>query len=122
MRSDSAQPRFRNNAAAPASIVALMAIAMAVTAVQGASLTGLPEQVQGMREASTARAVAAAVTAAVRDMVGHDTIDASVVLECADSFAWLPQQASSTIAWDDVGRSHAPPIAPRLLNIPPPTN
>ena len=123
MRSDSAQPsRPRKSAAAtPASVVALMAIAMAVSAVQGANLSMLPEQVGTMRETSAARAVAAAVTAAVRELVGHDTIDATVEFERPDSLAWLPQQATIALERDDAGRSHAPPIAPRLLNIPPPS-
>lgn len=125
MQTDCAQtrPRSRNTVSATTSVVALIAVALAVGAVQGAALPdGMHNGRTILREASTARAVAAAVTAAVRDMVGHDTIDATIELACTDSLSWLLTQSAGTVAWDDIGRSHAPPIAARLLNIPPPTN
>jgi hypothetical protein len=106
-----------------ASVVALIAIAMAVGAVEGAALPdGFNSGRTMLRDASAARAVAAAVTAAVRDMVGHGTLDAAVDFDCTFTIDWLPVTCVALMDDDDVGRSHAPPIAQRLLNIPPPTN
>ena len=128
MRAKSAQidPRPRSAATASASIVALVAIAVTVCVAQGANAAGLAEavpSVSGVREASGARAVAAAVTAAVRDMVGHDRFDNAPHIECsATLIAPATQPVLASAANHDSERSHAPPIAPTLLNIPPPTN
>jgi len=108
-----------------AAVLALLALAMTVSA-QGASVAALGDALSGarpmLRDASAARELAAAVTAAVRDLVGHDMIDTGATMD-----GWRPAMSAPTAVKleceDQSGwRCSAPPILVQLLNIPPPTN
>lgn len=129
MRTDSAHNSHRSaspiSATTASALLALLAIAMTVSA-QGATAVGLPETLAGsrpmLRDTSAAREFAAAVTAAVRDLVRHDTIDSSAACDFPTLATIASTSAASEFVFEDVGRSHAPPLAKRLLNIPPPTN
>jgi hypothetical protein len=105
-------------------MLALVAIAMTVSA-QGASAAAISEALTGsrpmLRETATAREFAAVVTAVVRDMVGHDTI-CGAACECCYPLTSNPLTTLVTAGCDDEHMLRTPPIAPRLLNIPPPTN
>ncbi len=104
-------------------ILALVAIAMSVSAAEGVSAVRSAETgTRQMLTESSARVVVAAVSAVVRDFVGHGAIGHAARIECAAVFTGQCDDAVGTAPGGDDARSHAPPIAPRLLNIPPPTN